>query len=165
MWSPALWKPHSRAGSFRLEKTSVTFTQTHLNNKPPQSQTHPIPKSGLTKFQAKCPCSNLINTCKLVAPSLAYFHHWVAASCQMSDQLQHFLRGCVVFFPLDPSITLPIAESIHLVVMFLHVIPAPPIFPAPQISWPALGEANHSLVRNHQICSLESKVRKTLLSW
>lgn len=59
----------------------------------------------------------------------------------------------------DPT-PLPFAESIHLVAMFLHVIPPPSIAPAPQIPEPAI-----DWLVTHQIFSPESKGRKRLPSW
>lgn len=105
-----LWKPHSGAGSFRLGKTSLSFTPTHVCNKRPQSQTHPVPKSGLSKFQEKYSCNNLTSNCKLIppTPSLAHFHHWVSAG--QIDYNSSF-RVYVAFFLWTHPLPYPLLKT------------------------------------------------------
>ena len=66
----------------------------------------------------------------------------------MGDSFPGMCHTVCMHFCLKRSLTLPSAESTHLVTMFLHGIPAPSVTPAFQILWPALVVANLWLVND-----------------
>lgn len=129
-----------QGGSFKLRRRSLSFTETQWSKMQPQNQTHPVPKSGPSEISSKMfllAASNKLLTSTLKScpfpPPLGGSQFPGVGS--YGRQLSWCVCGHPVcaHFCLKRSLTLPSAESTHLVTMFLHGIPAPSVTPALQI--------------------------------
>ena len=151
-------EPAFQGGQLQTWEDQSVFQSNSLKQKTNSKPNPSDLESGLSKFQAKCSCRNLTSNCKLVPPSLPHFHHWVAAG---QIGYNNFFRVCVAFFLWTHLLPYPLLKTYTWWSYFSMGSLFPPLFLF--LKSLTSGKANHWLVGDHQIYSLESKGRHYLV--